>query len=279
MMIYQSAFRRRLLAALALGICAWGQGSLHAHENDAITLSKEKRVLVFSGTGWFRHPEIPLVNGWLVRLGAAAGLQVDVTETAKDLTPQRLAQYQVIVMNNCNELDKVFDEKQRAAIEEWFKAGRGIVALHAALVHQQKWPWLHELAGCDFDSDSDFLEARIVVDPAAKNHPAVKGHGMVFNYKADWTNHTRSVTGLPGVQVLLRVDETSYTPVRPYFVQRNGKPMGADHPIAWTREWQGGRFFYTELGHSLSSVQTPFGEQHVREAIRWVAGAAAAVAK
>ena len=143
--------------------------------------------------------------------------------------------------------------------------------MHAALVHQQDWPWLHELAGCDFDSDSDFLEARVVVDPKAKEHPAVKGHGDSFVYKADWTNHTKSVTGLEGVQVLLRVDETSYEPVRKYFQERGGKAMGEDHPIAWIREFGGGRFFYTELGHDVPSLETAFGRQHIVEGILWAA--------
>ena len=241
-------------------------------DKDVIAAPASRRVLVFSGTGWYRHPEIPQVNGWLARLGAGQGIQTDVTETAKDITPQSLARYAVLVLNSANELDKVFDAKQREAIETWFKAGGGLVALHAALVHQTNWTWFNDLAGCDFNSDSDFLEARLVVDPKAMNHPTVQGHGAEFKYKADWTNHDRSVTGLPGVQVLLRVDETSYEPVRDYFKTRGGKQMGKDHPIAWTREWGGGRFFYTELGHSLASLETAFGRQHLFEAIRWAAG-------
>ena len=46
--------------------------------------------------------------------------------------------------------------------------------------------------------------------------------------------------------------------------------MGADHPIAWTRIWGGGRFFYTELGHDLRSIDTDFGRQHIIEGIKWV---------
>ena len=70
--------------------------------------------------------------------------------------------------------------------------------------------------------------------------------------------------------MLLRVDESTYTPVRDYFKTRNGKPMGADHPIAWTHEpATGGRFFYTEFGHDLRSLRTPFVRQHILEAITW----------
>ena len=126
-----------------------------------------------------------------------------------------------------------------------------------------------ELGGCDFNSDSEFLKARVVVDPKAKDHPAVRGMGDSFEYTADWTNHDKTVTGLEGVQILLRVDEKSYDPVRDYFKQKGGKPMGEDHPIAWIREIQGGRFFYTELGHDVASLDTKFGVQHVVEGIRW----------
>ena len=179
----------------------------------------------------------------------------------------------MLVLNNANELDLVLPEEQRKAVEEWFTKGKkGIVALHATLVHQQKWPWLNQLGGSDFNSDSDFLKAKITIDPAAKDHPAVKGQPAEFSYEADWTNHDRSVTGLPGFKVLMRVDETTYEPVRDYFKTRNGKPMGKDHPIAWTHEPEsGGRFFYTEFGHDLRSLSTPFARQHILEAIRWAA--------
>ena len=172
-------------------------------------------VLVFSGTGWYRHPETAAINGWLARLADDTGMQIDVTENAKDL--KLLERYDVLVLNNSNELTKLFDEAQRNQIRDWYRAGGGVVALHAALVRQTEWKWFNQMAGCDFNSDSEFLEARVVVDPQAKNHPAVRGHGPSFMYTADWTNHDRTVTGLPGFKVLLRVDESTFEPVRDYF--------------------------------------------------------------
>ncbi len=230
------------------------------------------RVLVFSRAGWYRHPEIPRTNGWLVRLGREHGFVVDVTETPEDLTAEQLSPYKVLVLNNANELGKVLNDAQKQAVTDWFHRGNGIVGLHAALVHQTGWPWLSQLGGADFDSDSDFARARVLVDPAAANHPAVKGQGDEFHYSADWHNHDRSVTGRPGFQVLLRIDESTYDPVRPYFKERGGKPMGKDHPCAWTHVAEGGRFFYTELGHDLRSLDTPFGRQHVAAAVHWAAG-------
>ena len=228
------------------------------------------RVLCYSNTAFYRHPEIPTINRWLVLEGDQRKIQIDVTEHAKDLTPAALDNYDVLLFNNANQLAEVIPSSERKSIENWFKSGKSIVALHATLVKQQDWPWLMNLGGCDFDSDSDFMKAKILVDPAAKNHPTVKGHGMNFIYTADWTNHTESVTGKPGFQVLLRVDESTYDPVRKFFQDRGGKAMGKDHPIAWTNTLNG-RFFYTELGHDVRSLETPFGKQHIIEAIRWAA--------
>ena len=47
--------------------------------------------------------------------------------------------------------------------------------------------------------------------------------------------------------------------------------MGKDHPVAWINENGGGRFFYTELGHDVRSLDTSFCRRHVTEAVRWAA--------
>jgi len=235
-------------------------------------------VLVFGGTGWYRHPETAAISGWLARLSGELKMQVDVSDTPQDLA-KILNRYDVLVLNNSNALDKLLSESERHKVQTWYEDGGGIVALHAVLVRQQGWPWLSKLGGCDFNSDSEYLEAKVMVDPAAKDHPMVKGFGASFKVAADWTNHDRSVTGLPGINVLLRVDESTYEPVRDYFKTRGGKAMGKDHPVAWTNTLDGGRFFYTELGHDVRSLETKFGRQHILEAIRWAAKAGPAKSK
>jgi type 1 glutamine amidotransferase len=271
---------KTIFAFVSSLLCIAGTALAHDSKPSGSATSVVK-VLVYSNTGYYRHPDIPGINRWLVLLGHESGFDVDVTEHWKDLQPDVLAHYDVLVLNNANELDKVIPEPQRRSVESWFATGKkGVVGLHAALVHQTNWPWLNTLGGCDFNSDSDFSEAKVVIDPAANEHPAVKGQPVEFRIEADWTNHDRSVTGLPGFRVLMRVDETTYEPVRDYFKTRNGKPMGKDHPIAWTHEPKnGGRFFYTEFGHDLRSLSTPFARQHIREGIKWAAGVAVQPAK
>ena len=266
--------RKRILSiarTLTVAVLALHSTLLPAHDSRPDRSPKDTgKVLVFGGTGWYRHPETAAVSGWLARLTDDLGMQVDVTDTTKDLE-NLLDRYEVLVLNNSNQLDILLTPEQRSKIEQWYGQGGGIVALHAALVRQTGWEWFSTLGGCDFNSDSEYLEARIQVDPNAAEHPAVSGFGESFLYKADWTNHDQSVTDKPGFQVLLRVDESTYEPVRAYFQERGGKAMGEDHPIAWTNTLNDGRFFYTELGHDVRSLETEFGRQHIIEAIKWAA--------
>ena len=240
-----------------------GEGDKYKPKN-----GKLQRVLIFSKTAWYRHPALPELNGFLVRLGAKHNIQMDVTESPEDFS--RLNNYQAIIFNSTTDIGKTLNEQHRKQLKDWYHAGGGIMGLHAAAVHHNTWPWWTELVGCDFNSDSEFVKAKLIVDAKNKNHPTVKGFGPTFDYTADWTNHDKSVTGLPGVRVLLRVDEKSYDPVRDAFKTRGGKPMGIDHPVSWIREFEGGRFFYTELGHEVKSLNTKFGHQHLIEGLRWI---------
>lgn len=228
-------------------------------------------MLIYSRTAWYRHPEVPRLNGWLVNVLTAAGWEAHVSGSPKDFRPKTLARYEAIILNSTTEIGKDLEDGQKQAILDWFRAGGGLVALHGAAVHHGTWDWYADLFACDFDSDSEYVEARLVVDPGAKDHPAMKGTFPEFRYTADWHTFTKSVTGVPGVQVLFRADESSFEVVRKYFRDRGSKPMGEDHPIAWVRDFEGGRLFYTSLGHDVRSLDTPFGRLHLLGGLEWAA--------
>ena len=107
----------------------------HDHKATERRSNNTGKVLVFSGTGWYRHPETAAISGWLARLSDELKMQVDITESSKDL--KFLDRYQVLVLNNSNQLTSILDPKQRKTIEDWYAKGGGIVALHAALVRQR----------------------------------------------------------------------------------------------------------------------------------------------
>ena len=60
----------------------------------------------------------------------------------------------------------------------------------------------------------------------------------------------------------MTLDESTYT----------GGTMGNDHPIAWYHEYDGGRVWYTALGHRSETFADPDFGQHLLGGILWAAG-------
>jgi type 1 glutamine amidotransferase len=63
-------------------------------------------------------------------------------------------------------------------------------------------------------------------------------------------------------KVLITLDENSY---------QGGKKMGT-HPMAWYHEYDGGRAFYTALGHTEESYTDPLFLKHLLGGIQYAIG-------
>lgn len=48
--------------------------------------------------------------------------------------------------------------------------------------------------------------------------------------------------------------------------------MGKFHPVAWFHEFEGGRSFYTGLGHTEESYDVPNFQKHLVGGIRYALG-------
>ena len=231
-----------------------------------------ENVLVFSRPSWYRHTTLSATNHWFLHFALDNDINIDETDDVEKIDIDDLQRYQVLLLNSTTNFGQDLNEKQRADLRLWFGQGNGIVAVHAAAVNHRAWDWYYQLVGCDFTADSDRMPARLVVDPEALDHPAVKPFAPEFELNEEWLCFDRPVTGQPGVRVLLRLDESSFVPVREKFTEMGVRPMGKDHPAVWTREVDGGRFFYTAIGHDVRALNTPFGRHHMLEALRWAAG-------
>jgi len=69
---------------------------------------------------------------------------------------------------------------------------------------------------------------------------------------------------------LLSVDETTYKPEANWGT-KSGKGMGKFHPIAWYQEYDGGRAFYTGLGHLPATYSDASFLHHIYGGIYWAA--------
>lgn len=220
----------------------------------AFTTAKAKpRLLVFSKTAGFRHDCIPVAKLAMMQLGAEKGFAVDTTEDAAVFTEKNLKRYKAIIFLNTT--GNVLDDGQQAAMENYIRKGGGYVGIHAATDTEYDWPWYNQLVGAYFLSHPHQQTATLQVED--RDHPATRHLDSTWVRKDEWYNFKSIV---PGLHVLLRIDEQSY----------KGGKNGDDHPMSWCRDFDGGRTFYTELGHTKESYSEPAFLQHVWGGIEYV---------
>ena len=151
-------------------------------------------------------------------------------------------------------------DSNRTAFESFIAAGNGYVGIHAAADCEYDWPFYGNLVGAYFGGHSLVVGATLNLEPVT--HPALTGLTSPWQWTDEWYGFTANPR--PQVTVLLTVDETSYDPGQGM--------MGPDHPVAWYHAFQGGRAFYTALGHTSESFSDPQFRAHLLGGIQWAAG-------
>ncbi|MDH5382480.1 MAG: ThuA domain-containing protein, partial [Cyclobacteriaceae bacterium] len=66
----------------------------------------------------------------------------------------------------------------------------------------------------------------------------------------------------PDIHVIVKIDESSY----------EGGENGTDHPFVWYHEYDGGRAFYTGMGHTNESYSDPLFVNIVKGGLLYVLG-------
>jgi type 1 glutamine amidotransferase len=215
-------------------------------------------ILVFSRTTGYRHESIPAGVDSIRDLGAVHGFAVETTEDPDVFTPQQLAGFRAVVFINTN--GTVLDPPGRAAFETYIRTGGGYVGVHSAAATEYDWPFYGELIGAYFDRHPHVQPGRVMV--IDRTHPATAHLPPVWECVDEWYDF-RS-TPHPSARILMTLDESSYT----------GGGMGPNHPLAWCREFAGGRTFYTAIGHTIEAYAQPAVRAHLLGGIRYAAGSA-----
>ncbi len=220
--------------------------------------NRDFNVLVFSKTEGYRHASIADGKRALLQLGQERGFRADTTEDAAAFTEANLKNYHVVVFLNTT--GDVLDEAQQLAFTRFIQAGGGFVGIHAAADTEYDWPWYGRLVGAYFDghpSNPNVREGALTVTDAG--HRATKNLPARWQRADEWYDY-RVVN--PDRRVLLTVDERSY----------REEVRDEVHPMAWYHDFDGGRAFYTGLGHTPESYAEPFFLDHLWGGLRYAAG-------
>ena len=225
------------------------------------------KVLIITGDHGHNWKETtPFIKDILSK----AGMKVDVTETpAKDLTPDNLAKYDVLLLNYKDTKnggpDTRWSDDNKKAFADAVKGGKGLLVYHHASSAF--------IGGSEFDREFEKIIAggwrkqgnhgkRHVFSVTIRkaDHPITKGLPSEFVHSNDEL-YQNSVM-LPGSVVLATAfSDKSLDP----------KNSGKHEPILWVAHYGKGRVCENVLGHDVAAMKSPGFQLLLVRGIEWCA--------
>jgi len=222
------------------------------------------KFLIYTKNGkGFVHDNIENSIKAIQEIGKTNRFLVDVSHNPADFTDQNLAQYDVLIFSNTN--NDVFDtDAQKVALMRYIQAGGGFVGIHSASGTERNWSWFKQLLGGTFDWHEPGQSFDVLVIDG--QHPSVA------HLPSRWKRAKDECYYLKEMEVNLHViavnDLTTIDKVR----ERRPNTFGAQFPSVWCHEFDGGRAWYTSLGHVKEDYDDPQFRKHILGGIQWAIG-------
>jgi type 1 glutamine amidotransferase len=233
--------------------------------------AKPLRVLYLDQSVGWKHAPVARPEGGglalsetaMIAIGKASGaFEAEVTQDAREITPERLASVDVLVFYTTGALP--ISAQAWAAVQARVAAGKlGFVGLHSAT--DTGWPYdgpgeaYTRFIGGRFAGHPWTQGTPIRVETLDPDFPVVSMWPVGFDYAEEIYQH--SDFDPARVRVLQTLDFAGTPLKRPYAV-----------PIAWVRQVGKGRLFFSNLGHTPSTWDDPRFRHQVVEAVKWTAG-------
>jgi PKD repeat protein/type 1 glutamine amidotransferase len=257
--------RQRFALAGAIGCAALAAAvpsSALADDDRDRDHDDEYRVLVLTKGG---DPATTAVGVKAIRAAGDDGdaFKVTVADDASRFTEASLERYRTVVFLNSS--GDVLDAAQQDAFEAYFRNGGGFVGIHRAIEAEPDWAFMSNILGTRAGAGGPSAVVPATVKVADRGHEAGRRLPEYWKRTDRFYNFSSNVRGRS--HVLATVDETTYA----------GGSMGANHPISWCKDYQGGRSFYTGIGGTAAAYGDRSFRDHIAGAVEWAAGEASTV--
>jgi len=166
-----------------------------------------------------------------------------------------------------NTTGDVFNDAEQAAIERFIRSGKGWVGVHAASDTEYDWKWYTDMVGHMFKIHPHVQTAMVDVHDTA--FPGLSTWPKRRMWTDEWYEY-KDGTRKPDLNYLITVDESTYD-----FNARWGdnvaKGHGDFHPVSWYHDYDGGRAWYTNLGHVPAVFSEKAFLDHLYGGLYWAA--------
>lgn len=227
--------------------------------------AQQFKVLLFTKTAGWHHESINEGVDAIRTLGQEHFFEVVWSEDASRwMNDEMLARFDAIIFLNTT--GDILTGAQQAAMERFIRSGKGFVGIHSASDTEYDWPWYRRMVGRMFRIHPTIQTARLLV--LDRSFPGLEFFPDSSLWTDEWYEFGPEET--TGLTYILAVDEKSYAP-EANWGSVSGQGMGEFHPIAWYHHYDGGRAFYTALGHLPSKFSDHAFLQHLFGGIYWAA--------
>ena len=226
--------------------------------------NKQFKALLFTKTNGFHHESINEGVDAIRAMGDRHFFEVSWHEDPAQFNDKNLEQYQVVIFLNTT--GDILNNDQQAAFEKFIRAGKGFVGVHSASDTEYDWEWYTKLVGRMFHIHPVIQTAKLKV--LDRKFPGLEFMPDTQLWTDEWYEFGAEKT--TGLNYIISVDEASYN-AKVQWGQRIGNGMGDLHPIAWYHNYDGGRSFYTALGHLPAKFSDKGFLEHLYGGIYWAA--------
>jgi len=233
--------------------------------SSASVSAEQFKVLLFTKTSGWHHESLHDGVTAFRALAKKHDFGLEWHEDATRINDQNLEQFDVIVFLSTT--GDILDAEQQAAMERFIQAGKGFVGIHAAADTEYDWPWYQKLVGRTFATHPQIQSAMLQVE--TRSFPGLARMPDSLLWTEEWYDF--GPENIEGLTYILSVDEATYDPSLYWGNPPKGDGMGDFHPISWYHEFDGGRSFYTALGHTAADYSDPIFTEHVYGGIYWAA--------
>ena len=226
--------------------------------------SQQFKVMIFSKTDGFHHESINDGVTAIKQLANRHTFSVVWEENASVFNEKNLANYQAVIFLNTT--GNILNDEQQAAFEKFIKSGNGFVGVHSATDTEYDWVWYTKMVGMMFKIHPQQQSAYLKVEDS--NFPGMDRFPKRLLWTDEWYEFGERKAD--DLHFLVSVDEKSYNPAAKWGTNE-GKGMGNFHPISWYHNYDGGRAFYTALGHIPLAWSDQTFLDHLYGGIYWAA--------
>ena len=230
----------------------------------AVAQQKQFKVLLVTTTRGWHHESLHAGVMALKEMGIKNFFDVVLWEDPKGFTDKYLEQFQAVIFLNTT--GDIFDSTQQKVMERFIQSGKGYVGIHSASDTEYDWDWYTKLVGRMFYIHPVIQTARLKI--VANSFPGLQGFANERLWTDEWYQFGPEMT--TDLKYVLSVDESSYNP-KVQWGEKKGEGMGKLHPLAWYHNYDGGRAFYTALGHLPTNFSDPAFLNHLYAGIFWAA--------